>query len=178
MLPKSVIYDLVYNVYIASNLDGDSADKSDRIELESQGLSGQPSGLVKSEFTHSERDDEEDDDDEESYSNKKKTVTDDTQDIAVIPDRGTKLLLIYSIGMLSISLPLIVHVIWRYTFNGQLGTTIGLIDDLSKLYTEAVALSWRPMGLYLHCTNEIFCDKYPANVAAFKRSTDSVSSRL
>jgi hypothetical protein len=35
---------------------------------------------------------------------------------------------------------------------------------------------WRPLGLYLKCTDTLFCDTYPANANKWKVNIEEVSN--
>ena len=78
------------------------------------------------------------------------------------------------LGLISISFPLIGHVAWLYTTNAQLSSAINLASEVANLYMYNVGVMWRPMGLYLHCTNSLFCDPYPENVAKFGTYVEKV----
>jgi hypothetical protein len=78
------------------------------------------------------------------------------------------------IGLISLSIPLIGHLAWLYASNTQLGATINLVSEVANLYMYTMTLMWRPMGLYLHCTNSLFCDEYPSNVEKFKANIEAV----
>jgi hypothetical protein len=70
-------------------------------------------------------------------------------------------------GLLSISFPLIVHVAWLYSTNAQLSSAINLASEIANLYMYSIGVIWRPLGLYLLCRNDLFCDSYPKNVETF-----------
>lgn len=155
-LPKSVVYDLVYKVYATVDLEAEeSQEEAAEIDFQLE--------QAKKEAA------DEDGDDEDGVEG---GAGIDVQDISVIPDRSNKLYAAFAIGLFSISLPLIVHVAWRYAYDVELYKTVTLVTDFSILYTESISLSWRPMGFYLNCVDEKFCDKYPKNRDAFLKNVD------
>ena len=73
------------------------------------------------------------------------------------------------------SLPPIVHAIYRFIEDKQLHNTVELLHELVILYVNMQSLSWQIFAGYFKCTNPVFCAQpYDEGVHKFEASVDKV----
>ena len=174
LLPKSIIYDLVYNVYAEVDLTKteEELQREEEFAAQKREEENRSRGTI-SKASDGQTESESGDQDYEEEDAASAAVI-DTSDITVIPDRSLKLILIFSLGLSSLTIPLIVHLIWRYTFNTTLYNLVDLNSAVGDLHAKTQIATWQLLGLSLNCPNTEFCAKDPK--ASFKKSLIDIES--
>ena len=73
------------------------------------------------------------------------------------------------------SIPPIVHAIYRFVDDQQLHETVELIKDLNILYLNMQALVWQIFDGYFECPNAVFCEiPFDKGLRDFKDAVDEV----
>ena len=119
LVPKSLVWDFVNRIY------KDTEEDKDELDDGQSGTTGKSEALKAKAM---------------------KRITKESVDI--VNDNAWALYLFFGIGLLSISIPLIVHVAWRYSFNTMWADQLHDYTDVLGLYTEINALLWRSTGLW------------------------------
>jgi hypothetical protein len=79
------------------------------------------------------------------------------------------------VGLLVLSLPPIVHAIYRFIDNTDLLKTVDLLKDLNILYLNMGSLSWQIFAGYFDCPNKVFCAQpFDKGVHNFEDAIDTV----
>lgn len=131
LVPKSVVWDFVYTIYRDN-------DDEENLNDELEDANGKGSK----------------DDKDAAKQRALKLRSEDPVDI--INDNVYGLYSFFGIGLLSMCVPLIVHVAWRYSFNTQWSQKLDFYFDMLTLYTYANSLLWRDTGMFAPCQ---FLDK-------------------
>jgi hypothetical protein len=121
LVPRSIVFDFVTNIY------KDPEDVDDENDFDD----GKSVGSNKK---------------AEILKRQRKLDSDETVDVVV--DNAWGLFLFFGLGLFSISLPAIVHVAWRYSFNSGWEIELHKYSDVVSMYTRINALSWRSTGLW------------------------------
>ena len=139
LVPKSVVWDFVYTIY-----RDDSEDEENLVD-------GEVGDTEKAR--------------EEAKAKAMKLRSEDAVDI--IADNAYQLYIFYGVGMFTVILPVLIHVIWRYTFNAAYSEELYTYHEVSFLYTTVNSLLWRAVGLLAPCSfrlpkDQSFCSKMAA----------------
>jgi PAS domain S-box-containing protein len=132
LVPKEIVHDLVYRVYTIQD-DDDNDDKKEE-----------------------EKDSEDGSDEEGSLADGDGA---DTQDVAIIADRGAKYVLGYGLGLGSITIPIIFFAIFGFARAAWFFMMVGLLDNLTILYHDMETISFQIFPGSYKCTDATFC--YP-----------------
>lgn len=93
----------------------------------------------------------------------------------VVADRSNGIFLTFAIGLAALSIPPIVHAIFRFVDDQSLHQTVGLLKDLNILYRNMEALGWQIFDGYFECTNPVFCEQpFEEGVARFDQAVNEV----
>ena len=79
------------------------------------------------------------------------------------------------VGLIALSLPPIVHAIFRFVDNTEINRTISLLKDLNVLYLNMEAVSWQIFAGYFKCPNTVFCETFEKGVHNFEDAIDTVN---
>jgi PAS domain S-box-containing protein len=87
--------------------------------------------------------------------------------VDIVNDNVYKLYVFYGLGLASVILPAMIHVIWRYSFNNGYIEEIGSYHDASFLFTTTNSLLWRATGMLAPCSfrrpsDQSFCSNMKA----------------
>ena len=93
----------------------------------------------------------------------------------VLADRSIGIYLTFGLGLLSLTVPLIVHAIYRYIADQRNNTTVALVHDLTILYLKVLSLSWQTFAGHFKCEDPTFCAApLSKGVGNFLKSVDAV----
>jgi len=157
LVPKSVVWDFVYTIY------RDDADDEEGGEEDSFGDDKSRSGGQAAK--------------DQAKAKALKLRSEEAVDI--INDNVYGLYYFFGLGLFSVVLPLIIHLIWRYTFNTAWTEELHKYHDVTSLYTAANALLWKATGLLAPCEirepkDYRFCAPLAANAYDVRTSADKV----
>lgn len=131
LVPKHLIYDFVFTIY---------RDESDDDQL-----------LVSEGVGDSEKARE------DAKAKALKLRSEEVVDI--VNDNVYQLYTFFGVGLASIVLPLLIHVIWRYGFNTSYQKELDSYYDASFLFTSTNSLLWRATGLLAPCPFRLASDQ-------------------
>ena len=66
----------------------------------------------------------------------------------IIPEKRNSNSIIFIVGLLSLSIPAIIHCAWRYTSNQSISTSLDQYLSTAKLYTGTYSFRWRQLAIY------------------------------
>ena len=147
LIPRAMVWNFVSQVY--RDQDDDDDDDDDATTTDNNAKSQTTMGASKS--IH-------------------KLKSDET--IEVLQDDVYKLYLFFGLLIFSITIPPIVHVAWRYSFNADWGLSLDHYVDVVTFYTTINSLLWRATGLWA------LKDFVPTNDKPFWLDLETAKSRL
>jgi PAS domain S-box-containing protein len=122
LVPKHLVWDFVFTIYRDDSEDDEDGDMGDE-------------GNEKAK--------------EDAKAKAMKLRSEEVVDI--VNDNAYQLYIFYGLGLASVILPVLVHVIWRYSFNASYTKEMGSYHDASFLFTSTNSLLWRATGLWAPC---------------------------
>ena len=154
LIPKSVVWDFVYRIYRDDSEDDMNEDADGSRELDGNEQNEQKAKALR---LHSE------------------------ESVEIINDNAYGLYLFFGLLMLSITLPSIVHVAWKYSFNTTFRTNLENYQSALLLLSSFNSLLWRSTGLWGVCDfrrprDYAFCASLKATAAQIRTAADQVPS--
>jgi hypothetical protein len=137
LVPRTVIWEFVYVMY-RDNSDEEENDE-DQSQMDAKSRVG--TSTVN--------------------ANMLKKQTDEVTEI--IPDKRNTTFLIFILGLFSLSLPAIVHCIWRLTDNQLMSVELSHYQDTTELYSQLYSFVWRNQEIWTtECPDMTFCRDLPS----------------
>jgi hypothetical protein len=154
LVPKSVAFDLVNNVYTTT-----TAEQDEDVEKKED-----------------DKDSESSDEESDSEENDEASDTEGTegQEIAVVSDKSRSIYYTFIFGLSLLCVPVIANAIFRFIGDQTDLATVDLINDLTTLYGKVTVLSWQSFAGYFKCEHYEFC--YPDMEVGMEKFIGSVDT--